>query len=262
VRPLSRVGKDVTVTADEALLYDAAFGEYPGTHPLPSASTTAGRWWRAVTLGGQGRYAAAQTELNLILREPRGGPRVSLAASTRGPHLRQLGRHAAAQPWDARALVAVSNPQAWVDALLGLAADALGSGQASVAQRLLARCEPHLKAAGWRGRLRWHWVSAETALCTGTRGRALEHAREGDVLAQRCPSRRHQVKSRLVLAAAQGSDGGQLASELVGESAALGLLPLQWAAAMLLNALEPGPEAEGRVQATTALLHRRGGVLA
>jgi len=44
----------------------------------------------------------------------------------------------------------------------------------------------------------------------------------------------------------------------VSESAALGLLPLQWAAAMLLNALEPGPEAEGQVQATTALLHRRG----
>ncbi|MDQ2723006.1 MAG: hypothetical protein M3Y19_06855 [Actinomycetota bacterium] len=249
------------MTADEVLLYDAAFGEYPGTHPLPSASTTTGRWWRAVTLGGQGRYAAAQTELDLILRESKGGPWVSLAASTRGSHLRQLGRHAAAQPWDARALVAASTPQARVDALLGLAADALGTGQAPVAQRLLSRCAPSLDTAGWRGRLRWHWVSAETALCTGEGGLALQHARQGNVLAQHCPSRRHQVKSRLILAAAQGRDGGQLARELVEQSAALGLLPLQWAAAMLLNALEPGQEADDHLEATSELLHRRGGVL-
>ncbi len=244
-----------------AVLFDAAFGACPRLHPLPPATTAESRWWRAVALGGQGRYAAAETELVTILREPAGGSWVSLAASTRGSHLRQVGRHGAARPWDARALLTAADAPDLVDALVGLAADALGSRQTEVAHRLLARCEPSLAAAGWRGTLRWWWVAAETALCEGALPEARDHAAQGERLAQRCGSIRHQVKSRLVLAAARGGDDGALlAAELLDQAHEHGLLPLRWAAAMLVNAVQPGSEViAAQLRAMTELLSRRGG---
>jgi len=255
-------------------LSDAAFGAEPGRYPLPAAESMQSRWWRAVALGGQGRYAAAETELTVILRQRAGAPFVSLAASTRGSHLRQLGRHAAARPLDARALLSAASElpahraQARCDALLGLAADALGSGQTQVARRLLARCRPVVDEAGWRCQVRWHWVGAETALCEGAVDAAREHAAHGDLLAQQCSSQRHQVKSRLVHAAALGADGGaELAGELIGRTRAHGLLPLQWAATMLLRALD-GPAVSGAQALDAQLasiadqLARRGGLLA
>ena len=246
-----------------AALFDAAFGACPGSHPLPAATTAESRWWRAVALGGQGRYAAAETELAIILRAPEGGPWVSLAASTQGSHLRQAGRHAAARPWDARALLAAATPPARTDALVGLAADALGTGQTAVAHRLLARAEDGLAAAGWRGTMRWHWVSAETALCEGARYEARDHAEQGVQLAVQCASVRHQVKSRLVHAAARGGDRGvALARELLDQAREHGVLPLQWAAAMLIDAVQPGSGVIAtQLQAMTERLGRRGGGL-
>ncbi len=253
-----------------AALYDAAFGAEPGRYPLPPAASMQSRWWRAVALGGQGRYAAAETELTIILRQPEGAPLVSLAASTRGSHLRQLGRHAAARPLDARALLSASaelpahRAQARCDALLGLAADALGSGQTGVARRLLGRCRPLVDEAGWRAQLRWHWVRAETALCEGAVDVAREHAAHGERLAHRCSSQRHQVKSRLVHAAALGTDGGaQLAGELIDRARTHGLLPLQWAALMLLRSLgSPAASGEQALAAVADQLARRGGSFA
>ncbi|MEO9221159.1 MAG: hypothetical protein ABI251_05165 [Mycobacteriaceae bacterium] len=246
-----------------AALFDAAFGACPGLHPLPPATTAESRWWRAVALGGQGRYAAAEVELATVLRDAAGASGTSLtslAASTQGSHLRQAGQHAAARPWDARALLATTAPPARTDALVGLAADALGTGQTEVAHRLLARAQPGLAAAGWRGTMRWHWVAAEIALCEGARSGAHAHAEQGVRLAVQCASVRHQVKSQLLLAAALGGeDGATLAGELLEQAQEHGLLPLHWAAAMLLTALKPGsPAVATRLQSTTEALSRRG----
>jgi len=159
----------------EAALHEVAFGARPGTHPLPAATTAVSRWWRAVALGGQGRYSAADTERAVLLRGAGVAPHLSsLGASTRGSHLRQLGRHGAARPWDAHALVAASSwPQPW--------------GQ---------------------------------------------------------------------------DEGATLSAELLEQSREHDLLPLRWAAAMLLTALEPGSDAvEAELRAVTALLARRGRVL-
>ncbi|MEO9221024.1 MAG: hypothetical protein ABI251_04445, partial [Mycobacteriaceae bacterium] len=237
----------------------------PGLHPLPPATTAESRWWRAVALGGQGRYAAAEVELATVLRDACGSPGTaltsltSLAASTLGSHLRQAGQHAAARPWDARALLAATSPPARTDALVGLAADALGTGQTEVAHRLLARAQPGLAAAGWRGTMRWHWVAAETALCEEVRYEARAHAEQGVRWAVQCASVRHQVKSRLLLAAALGGeDGAKLAEDLLDQAHEHSLLPLQWAAAMLLTALKPGSTAVAtRLQTTTDALSRR-----
>lgn len=257
----------------EQLLHDAAFGAHPGLHPLPAASTPCGRWWRAVALGGQGHYSAAEAELTVLARQSSDPALMSLTASTRASHLRQLGRHSVSRPWDGRALVLAhhaESPVAQCDALTGLAADALGSTQTGLARRLLTRCEPLLDVAGWRCQLRWEWVSAETSLYEGAGARARKHAERGALLAGRCPSARHQVKSRLVLAAALGHDGGsELAEEQLVRARRIGLVPLQWASAMLLTALPQSAEhAMARAEPLdvelarcVALLARRGGTL-
>ena len=79
----------------------AAFGATPDRVPR-GASRAEERWLVAVALGGQGRYAAAATELARLAADPGVPPRLAAhAAVTRAAHLRQLGGHAAARTHDA-----------------------------------------------------------------------------------------------------------------------------------------------------------------
>ena len=68
------------------------------------------------------------------------GPVVSLAHSTRASFLRQLGWHARARGWDGRAsALAGADLEAHADALIGLAADALGVGRFAASAAALHR---------------------------------------------------------------------------------------------------------------------------
>ncbi len=224
-------------------LWAAAFGDTPGRYPLPPAQSSAERWLRAVALGGQGRYAAARTELAALRRELPGGPPASLAHSTEGSLLRQLGWHRLARGWDGRALLlAGDDPAARTDALVGLAADALGVGRFAAAARLLdrARSEQAPGAPVDRHAVRIEWVSAELAMAQGRPDAALQHARCGVALAADGPaSVRHRVKSDVVLAAALCCAGRipeatTLADDLLARTERHGLVPLRWAVASLL----------------------------
>ena len=84
----------MTTTSDDRgrILAEAAFGGEPQRWPLPAATTPLDRWRRAVAAGGQGRYAAALTDLALLERSAEGSLR-SLGRSTRASFLRQLGGH-------------------------------------------------------------------------------------------------------------------------------------------------------------------------
>ncbi|MFC4602657.1 hypothetical protein [Rhodococcus kronopolitis] len=243
----------------DAALARVAFGPDPGARELPAPSTPDGRWLRAVALGGQGRYAAARTELARIARTRPHPVLASLASSTEASLLRQLGWHRQAAGYDGRALVLLeSAPAAGVDvraargdALTGLAADALGCGRLDLGFRLLARCEGLLDAPDpglWRQRIRLNWVTAEMSLAAGDAARGHRHAGLAVELARDTDSVRHQVKSRLLLAAAvsAGPDAAAAAApaaEIVDSCAGLGLVPLRWAAAMLLNGVRPSAEA-------------------
>src|SRR6187399_3570674 len=115
------------MTTSMAVLANAAFGDAPGLWPLPAATTPTELWLRAVAAGGQGRYGAALTDLDALLRTNTRGALASLGRSTRASFLRQLGGHRAARGWDGRAWAcAGSDVTAGADALVGLAADALG----------------------------------------------------------------------------------------------------------------------------------------
>jgi hypothetical protein len=241
-------------------LINAAFGDEPGLAPLPAADDNQQRWLRAVALGGQGRYAAARTELQRIAGGRPDPAVASLALSTEASLLRQLGWHRLAAGFDGRALAALGRhageedetvlTAARCDALTGLAADALGCGRLALGSALLERCAP-LVGNGqglWRQRIRLNWVSAEIALASGDADTARRHASAAVELAGDVDSVRHQVKSDLLLAAAHSAGPEPAAALDLGEQvldrcAEHGLLPLRWAAAMLVNGVRAGADA-------------------
>ena len=206
----------------------------------------------AVALGAQGRYAAAATELAALAADPGVPSAVAAhAAVTRASHLRQLGGHGAARRFDARGLrLAVQAPigsrdadgtdaqGAQVDALVGLAADALGVGDQVVACRLLDRAERSVPGhPSWRVPVRAGWVRAELALLMGQASAAVGPASAALDRARAAGACRHTLKSRLVLAVATAAAGTWDAVAVLAEldavasaCAAHGLLPLQWAA--------------------------------
>lgn len=244
-------------TFTPAVLTDAAFGPLPATWPLPLASTHEDAWLRAVALGGAGRYAAAHAELD-ALAVPSGPPdRVaSLALSTRASLVRQLGWHAQARGLDGRALaVAGADADARSDALIGLAADALGLARFPLAHALLEQAEP-LSGHGdvrwpWRLPLRLAWVRAELAMVSGDGSRSLRYARAAERLVADVPSVRHQVKTAMVLAAALSSAGefdesAAVAARGLEAATTNGLTPLRWALAAMLAGLSPSEGAGQR----------------
>ncbi|MGE2832376.1 hypothetical protein [Mycobacterium sp. SMC-4] len=243
-------------TAATAELEDAAFGRSPGRWPLPDACRAHDLWLRAVAAAGQGRYAGALADLAVVLRRTTRGPLASLAHSTRASFLRQLGWHERARTFDGRAWAlsgGVGEPAA--DALIGLAADALGVGRFAASERALARAadvvaETHVA----RLPVRLAWVSAELAMVRGDGARAVDFARQAVDLAEATGSVRHDVKSRVVLAAAHCSAGDLDSSRRVADAALaatedLRLAPLRWAAASLLADIGSNSYAEAQVTA-------------
>ncbi|MEE6178513.1 hypothetical protein [Mycobacterium sp. 050134] len=228
-------------------LATAAFGDRPGQWPLPTAATPQQLWLRAVACGGQGRYGSAYRDLATLRRT---GDRrlVSLAHSTQGSFLRQQGWHTLARGWDGRALaLAGGDDEARADALIGLAADALGIGRFAAAAALLRRADAVLAGGAVPARLpvRRGWVCAELAMASGDGEAAVRHAAEAVELAramrltgEHAPAR-HLLKSDVVLAAALCSAGRierarAVAEPALDEAGRLGLVPLRWALACLL----------------------------
>lgn len=228
------------------ILVSTAFGPTPGlaATELPEPADPLSRWYRAVALGGQGRYAAARADLRILARTAVDPGLRSLVESTRGSLLRQLGDHAGAAAFDGRAAAialgaaGAARAEALADAYTGLAADALGTGRLALARTLLGRVRPLLADAPPRAQVRWHWVRAETALAGGEAGEALSDAVEAVDFAAALPSVRHQVKSALLVAAATAAIGdlarsAELAARVDADCRENGLLPLRWATAML-----------------------------
>ena len=268
-------------------LVDAAFGARPGAGPLPAVTDPYELWLRAVVLGGQGRYAQARADLTELTRRTGGrGVWGSLAASTRASFLRQSGRHGEAARFDGAAVAALGNtvadtptaepvPAAAVpaeaalaDALTGLAADALGGGRLALGWRLLGRCADLLTAYPEgdviRQRVRLHWVSAELSLAGGDFDHATEHAGRSVALSGEWGSVRHQVKSTLLQCAAMtgtASPGQVLecAESVRSRCRELGLVPLEWAASLLIEGVSSGARGVVERQRCEELLRRRGG---
>ena len=248
-------------------LRDAAFGARPDLPVRVRPGMPADdRWLVAVVLGGQSRYAAAATELGRLLTDPAVPPAVAAhAAVTRAAHRRQQGGHAAARRDDALGLRLASSDRAnadrangdrttadgacgdgtdaWaarIDALVGLAADAVGLGAVTAAARYLDAAERAGEGhPSWRPPVRLGWVRAELALVSGRAADAVAPATGALASARSAGAARHVLKSRLVLAVARGAAGAVGAAEAVreldaiaDECAGLGMAPLQWPCAL------------------------------
>lgn len=256
------------------LLAETAFGADPGRWPLPVASGVADGWHRAVAAGGQGRYASARADLEVVLRHAPPPRWVSLALSTHASFLRQLGWHRRAAGFDGIALDrAGGDAEAAIDALSGLAADALGVGRLAASAVLLARAwDVHDRAVDPAPRLaiRLAWVGAELAMAAGDGVVACAQARRAvDLVRVASPAlRRHRVKSDIVLAAALCCAGDLAASRRIADTALTatasgGLVPLRWAVASLLAGIgsalhDPAEVAEIRDR-SASFVTRHGG---
>jgi hypothetical protein len=251
----------------------AAFGNRPDL-PVPTPQTAKDRWLAAVVLGGQGRYAAASALLDGLLKNP--DPVIaSLAASTLGSHRRQVGGHEVAKRLDAAALARLtgSSGDGWAgdrdgadflgarsDALLGLAADNLGTGRLTAARRLIEAADA-LGDVGWRGQVRLGWVRAEVELADSRPKAALPHAEAALRRARAARAARHVAKSEMIVSATLAVCGGvtervrarQLAAGVVDRGIELGLLPLVWPCSLLLADLEPAKAETHRRRAAGAL---------
>lgn len=261
-------------------LDEIAWGLHPGRWPMPAATDAEGRWFRAVALAGQGRYSLATSELDVAESESEAARALrSVMASTRASWLRQTGAHTRAARYDGEAisLVGIESSadsvrilEARCDALTGLAADALGIGRLSTSHVLLARCSALLDSSPdslWRPRLRLDWVKAELAMAGGDGPSAVRHALDARERATDTVSLRHRVKTELIVAAAQCSVGNvqqsvATAYSVLDACSEHELMPLRWAAAMLLNGLGEVTRARPIVEDCVAVLRRRGAVFA
>jgi tetratricopeptide (TPR) repeat protein len=228
-------------------------------------------WLRAVAAGGQGRYGSAMADLAGLLQ--RDDLLASLAHSTRASFLRQLGWHDRARRWDGRAMaIAGSDLEAGADALIGLAADALGVGRFAASAAALRRAGELLTGSvPPRLPVRLAWVSAELAMARGDGATAVRHAGRAVELAASFGSARHAVKSDVILAAALCSAGEIEASRRVADAALqdadrLGIIPLCWALACLLADIGSARHSAADVlrirNECAATVRRRGGDLA
>jgi hypothetical protein len=144
--------------------------------------------------------------------------------------------------------LAGADPEAAADALIGLAADALGVGRLATAATLLSRADPIVAEAPHRLAVRRAWVAAELAMAGGDGAAAVRNAEVAVELATTTVdgSARHRAKSDVVLAAALCSAGAVDRARAVGEPALeltgqLGLVPLRWAVAcLLIDLVDPG----------------------
>lgn len=259
-----------------------AWGPDPGRWPLPSATEPTAKWHRAVALGGQGRFSSAAAELDALEADTSVSVALrSLMASTRASWLRQTGGHDAAAAYDGAALALVglkveSNTtgvvEARCDALTGLAADRLGAGRFAASEALLTRCRRVLDAADrpeemWRAQLRLTWVCAELAMVSGDGPTAVRHALDARARSTDIISLRHRVKTELITAAAFSSNGEfersrRIANSVVDVCFEHGLVPLRWAAAMLLHGLGEVTTAPSIAAECAEILRHRGAVLA
>jgi hypothetical protein len=206
-------------------------------------------WREAVELGAEGRYGAARVVLESI---PSSAASYSLALSTLGSHARQVG--ASGIEWDRAALDCAEDAESRLDAIVGLAADAVVAQDARTAHELLAAAGAELDRLGdghWRSLTRWHWVSAETALLEGRMDIAIVESRAARLS---CAGRsaRHEAKS-MIVAMAAGDDFALGQVDAVAQVLSRrGWASLQWPLALVVA------DAQGGFAAWTAAAGRDG----
>ena len=222
------------------------------------AEATAAVWLLGVCLGAAGRYGAAMVVLEPLAEAETGDPErrlfASLASATLASVSRQLGRHSEARRLDLRALdLAGDAAEARFDAVLGLAADAVGLEEVTEADAALADAATLVdgRADWWRQRVRLDWVRAEVALLRNRPEEAVSRSDAAVTLAEASGAPRHVAKGLLFEGVALVQVGELEEAAVTLRRAAtlaesLGAVPLVWPSRAVLGALvAPTNPAEG-----------------
>ncbi len=230
--------------------------EVPGLTGRPGVYA---RWLRAVALGACGRYGEALEVLESITPDV---PEYSMARSLRGSLLRQIGCHDLALIADREAMSSAATPGAAIEAMTGLAADAVGledvpaaTGALAQARGLLDRvaADPRSAALWWRHQVRMAWVECEVALLESRYPDAVAHATLALDAAEAATAPRHVAKSLLFVAVAEIQVGRpdsaipRLRRSLM-LSTSMGFLAVAWPAHAVLAALLKGSDPQAAHQ--------------
>lgn len=205
-------------------------------------------WLTAVTLGACGRYGEA---LALLDSFDTGATEYSMAMSLKASLLRQLGCHDLARQADSKAMSKASTAGSAMEAMTGLAADAVGLNVPDEAVASIERAGELLEqmlntggteAAWWRHHIRVEWVRCEIALMQSRFDEAAAHAGRALELAETANAPRHVAKSLLFLAVAQIEQGRQQEAQAqlnraIVLSASMGYLAGAWPAHAVLAEL-------------------------
>jgi hypothetical protein len=204
------------------------------------AATGRARWLLGVAEQGAGRCGAALRLLHAAWAEAKATPLAVHVAAGLGETYRQLGEHATARTWDQRALD-LAEGEAIVWPLLGLAADAVGAGDAGEAGRRLAAAEPLAADGEWQAEVRTGWVAAELALLEERPRDAAEAAAGAVAAAERAGAAPYVARGLLFQGVALAQAGDPEATAALARAAGLaellGVLPVAWPARALLGAL-------------------------
>lgn len=215
---------------------------------LRGRSAIYAKWLRAVALGASGHYGPALDEVERI---GAGTPEYSMARSLRASLLRQLGCHDLALVADREAMASAATPGAAIEAMTGLAADAVGLqddltattmlGQArSLLERVAA--DPRSAPTWWRHHVRVAWVECEVALMQSRYSEAVTHAARSLAESELANAPRHVAKSLLFLAVSEIEDGDRDAGltnlkRSLMLSSSMGLQAVAWPTHAVLAAL-------------------------
>lgn len=218
-----------------------------------AAEAAGANWLLGVCLGAAGRYGRALEVLGPVVTDvstPESKVFASLAGATVASLHRQLGRHEDAAGYDEAALAVateVDSADGRFDAVLGLAADAVGLNDAATAGTRLAEAAAHIgdRSDWWRQRVRLGWVRAEVALLRDSAAEAVGASLAAVELAEHSGAPRHVAKGLLFVGVSQveahrpASAAATLRrAALLAES--LGTLPLQWPVRAVLGTLVAG----------------------
>ena len=236
------------------------------------AEATAAAWLLGVCLGAAGKFGSALAVLEPLAAQsgtdvPERRLFAALAAASAASVHRQLGQHESAKSLDEQGLaLAEGGAEPTFDALLGLAADNVGLGDAPAARGRLteaaAIAEP--RADWWRQKVELAWVQAEAALLEGNPAAAIATLSPAITSAELSGAPRYVSKSLLFLGVAQVQSGQLPDAEATLRRAAtlaesLGAVPLLWPSRALLGALL---EESAPAESAQSLAAARGAVIA
>jgi hypothetical protein len=223
---------------------------------LDAPSASRARWLLGVARSTAGLLGSAMAGLEASLGEA--GPLQAEVAATVAAAHRQLDDHRAALDWDRRAAalardLGVDDP--WP--ALGLAADAIGLGDAELAAEHLAAAEPLVeRAGGWRVRLRHDALAAQLDLLTGRTEAAVTRAGALVAESERMVAPATVAQALLLEGAARAQLRDELALVVLGRAAALAetleAASVAWPAHALVAALQAARGQPGAAMASLA----------